>query len=190
MANGNRVETDEREKLFLGQVPLDDLPTERIRPIEDDDGDPARGTGLHHERRRPDEGVIAAAHVGKVRDDGIEIGEVLGPRGELLESGAVKGNDRKARRLSRRDGLHVLRRPPEPMLGPEQDSHVEARIKERARGGTKAGGHRGRIREKADPFPFENLSRRLAVLEKDVESGGGRGSLHPTECSGTRSAPR
>src|SRR5674476_298021 len=45
MANGNRVETDEREKLFLGQVPLDDLPTERIRPIEDDDGDPARGTG-------------------------------------------------------------------------------------------------------------------------------------------------
>src|SRR5664280_2502376 len=41
MANGNRVETDEREKLFLGQVPLDDLPTERIRPIEDDDGDPA-----------------------------------------------------------------------------------------------------------------------------------------------------
>jgi hypothetical protein len=93
VARRNGTKADEREEPLLREVPLDGEAAERVRAVQDEDRLPRRGARLQDEERRPDERVVAGADVGEVADDGVESGEVLGPRREVLEALAVERDD-------------------------------------------------------------------------------------------------
>ena len=179
VADRHRVQADEGEQLLLGQVALDDLAAERVRPVEDDDRNPARRAGLHHERRRPDERVVAAADVRQIRDDDVEALEVLGPSGRAPRTWSRRGR--------RPEGARLRPARPPPCPAPRPRSRARARrgrARRSPRRGARAardeaGRHRGRIREKADPLPSKSPRRPLVLRQEDVEAGRKSGSLHP-----------
>ena len=100
-------------------------------------------------------------------------------RSEVLERLAVEGDDREARRLPRRDRLHVLRRARQAVLGPEEDAHVEPRGEERLRGGDEVERDGGGVAEEAEA----PARMRGASSQKDVQAG--LEAAHACESSGS-----
>jgi hypothetical protein len=80
VANGDGLEADKGEEARLLGGALDGgrVAPDGIWPVEDNDVDPCAGGGAEGEEGRPDEGVIARAHVGEVDEEEVDGGEVLG----------------------------------------------------------------------------------------------------------------
>ncbi len=175
VADGHRMEAHERQQPLLRQVSLDDLAAERVRPVEDDDGNPPLRALPHDERDRPDERVVAAADVRQVADDGVEPLEVLVLGGEVVERLAVEGNDGKARGLPRRDRLHVLRGAREAVLRTEEDAHVEAGAEQRLRCGNEAERDGCRVAKEAEALAREKRKRTGGFLLEYAGRGLGPG---------------
>ena len=114
-----RIEADEGRVRGIRHVAFHARAAERIRPVEHDDFDPCRRRRSHHERRRPDERVVARADILEVDDHRVDLAQHRGRRRASLTIEAV---DRQAGEgiALEADVRVVLGRAPEPMLGGPQ----------------------------------------------------------------------
>ena len=69
---GNRIETNKGQVASLDEVSFNQLTSDRIRPIENDELDVITSTGFHPMGHRPNIGVVARANVLNVKDERIE----------------------------------------------------------------------------------------------------------------------
>ena len=147
-------------------------------------GMPAPAGRLHHVGQRVDEGVVAAAHVLKVVDDGVEPLEVLGLRGQRVFGLPVEADDRETRRGIRRlgHGFHVLRFAPHAVLGREQSQDAKTPVADEAVDQmAPAGIDRGRMRHDPQAGPAREaggVSRR--VEERFEACAHAAHRAHPT----------
>ena len=105
-------------------------------------------------------------------------------RREVVERLAVERDHGQARRLPRRDGFHVLRRARQPVLGAEEDAHVEPGREERLRRGDEVERDGGGVAEEAEA----PARPRGASGQEDVETG--LEAAHARESSRMTDAPR
>ena len=170
-------------------------PAERVRPVAGDEALAELGARLHREQHRPVVGVVAAADVRNVEDDGVYVREVLGLRLQARPGRAVERDDGKpGLAVDRgRDVFHVDRAAVDSMLRSEEARQARpGQSEERLPGRDPAGCHPGRVRDETDAPSFhrgrvgqkgvdpEDRARRDEGQESSVpESGRGWSGFSP-----------
>ena len=123
MQHGQGVHPDERLELRFPHRPIDEIV--RVRTVEDDKLLPALRAGFHHEVHRADIGKEACANILDIKNDDIQVRQLLGRRLFVL---SIEGDDRDARAQVFRVrylGSRVFRAP-ESVLGGKNLFHVDA----------------------------------------------------------------
>ena len=178
----DRVDGREGEPVRVRGRPLDDLAADRVRAVEDDDGDLRLRALLHHVRHRGEVGVEADAGVLQVDDDGVEPLEVLRRGAPLLP---VEGDDGEpGRRVDGVGDLLVEGRGDAVLRGEEADELHAGGLRllreEDRRGRPAVARHAGGVRQEGDALSLQRGE--AGGLEDvdaraDVERKGGRRPL-------------
>ena len=123
MQHGQGIHPDERLELRFPHRPIDEIV--RVRTVEDDKLLPALRAGFHHEVHRADIGKEACANILDIKNDDIQVRQLLGRRLFVL---SIEGDDGDARAQVFRVrylGSRVFRAP-KSMLGGKNLFHVDA----------------------------------------------------------------